>query len=220
MITLSLRDVTFDYPGSVLPVPLVDDWSDDFTAGSVTAITGPSGCGKSTRLYVLALLLRAQSGIIQVEGVRVDNLPDSQKSRVRANTFGFVFQDAALDSTRSVLDNVLETSLYRGESRSALRSKALELLEEMGVDIPMGRRPGQVSGGQAQRIALCRALIGQPKILVADEPTGNLDSETAQAVLSRMRSHADDGGCVIVVTHDQSVSSWADDHRVLAAPST
>lgn len=215
---LNIDHVSFDYGRSQDAEPLVERWSDQFQAGTVTAITGPSGCGKSTRLYLLALMLRIGSGSIEIEGVRVDNLSDSGKAAIRANQFGFVFQDAALDPTRSVLDNVLETSLYRHVERAASIPRARELLDELGVAVPISRRPGQVSGGQAHRIALSRALLSNPRILVADEPTGNLDDETADVVLQRMRTHANSGGCVIVVTHDSRVADWADLRLDLSMP--
>ena len=197
---------------------IVQDWSAEFTAGSVSAISGPSGCGKSTRLYLLALMLRLRTGAIRLSGSRVDALPDAQRSRIRAEQFGFVFQDAALDPTRTVLANVLETALYRGRDPRALRSRATELLTTMGVNVPPQRLPGQISGGQAQRIALCRALVGSPSVVFADEPTGNLDPDTADSVLDMLRHQADQGATVIVITHDQRVAAWADVRHTLTAP--
>ncbi|WP_258065736.1 ABC transporter ATP-binding protein [Rathayibacter rathayi] len=121
---------------------------------------------------------------------------------MRAEVFGFVFQDAALDPTRTVLDNVLETTLYRHERRAEAIPRARELLTRFGVDLRASATPGRVSGGQAQRIALCRALLNRPKILLADEPTGNLDPVTARAVVTAFHEHARTGATVIVVTHD------------------
>ncbi len=197
---------------------IVEDWSAEFPVNSVSAISGPSGCGKSTRIYLLALMLRLRAGAVRLAGRRVDALPDAQRSRIRAEQFGFVFQDAALDPTRTVLDNVLETSLYRGIDPRTLRSRAIDLLTAMGVDVPHQRLPGQISGGQAQRIALCRALAGNPSVVFADEPTGNLDPDTADAVLGMLRDQADKGATVIVITHDRRVAAWADFQHTLTAP--
>lgn len=215
-VRLVADEVSFGYSrGGPL---IVEGWSAEFAAGSVSAISGPSGCGKSTRLYLLALMLGLRSGAISLSGRRVDALPDAQRSRIRAEQFGFVFQDAALDPTRTVLANVLETALYRGRDPRALRSRATELLTTMGVNVPPERLPGQISGGQAQRIALCRALVGSPSVVFADEPTGNLDPDTADTVLDMLRHQADQGATVIVITHDQRVAAWADVRHTLAAP--
>ncbi len=197
---------------------VVEDWSAEFPAGSVSSISGPSGCGKSTRLYLLALMLKLRGGSVMMSGQRVDALPDAQRSRIRAEQFGFVFQDAALDPTRTVLANVLETALYRGLDPRTLQHRAIELMSAMGVDVPPQRLPGQLSGGQAQRIAICRALVGAPSVVFADEPTGNLDSATADSVLAMLRHQADEGASVIVITHDQRVADWADLRHNLSAP--
>ena len=159
--------------------PVVDDWSSEFHPGTVTAITGPSGCGKSTRLYLLGLMVKLTAGVVEIDGQRVDHLSDAARARLRAWRFGFVFQDAALDTTRSVLDNSIETSLYRNQSRREATRRARELMDRFDIAIPPDRKPGQISGGQAQRIALCRALMGEPDILLADEATGNLDPRSA-----------------------------------------
>lgn len=192
---------------------IVSSWDASFAAGSLTALTGPSGRGKSTVLYLLGLMLQPSGGEILVGTHATSGLRDSAKARLRAAAYGFVFQDAALDASRSVIDNVTESALYRGGPRRAARTRARELLERFDVAVPPSRRPGQVSGGQAQRIALCRALIGAPRILLADEPTGNLDPATAQLVVDALRSHAATGAAVIVVTHSPEVASACD--RVL-----
>lgn len=195
--------------------PIVHGWSAEFHAGSVAAITGPSGCGKSTRLYLLALMLRLQAGAVLLDGTRVDDLRDAVRSRIRAERFGFVFQDAALDPTRTVMANVLETALYRDQDPRLLRPKAVSLLADMKVDVPPDRLPGQISGGQAQRIALCRALVGSPAVIFADEPTGNLDDDSAQSVLAMLRRQTERGATVIVITHDPHVAGWADHQHEL-----
>lgn len=212
---LAAHAVSFAYGGGSARV--AHDWSAEFRAGEVSAITGPSGCGKSTRLYLLALMLGLDGGIVELDGHRVDDLPDAERARLRATRFGFVFQDAALDSTRSVMDNVLEAALYRGQDPADLRPRAETLLAQMGVDIPVDRRPGQISGGQAQRIAVCRALVGVPDVVFADEPTGNLDPGSAAAVLGMLREHADTGAAVVIVTHDPDIASWADQHLPLTS---
>ena len=213
-VRLAAHRVTFGYTPKGA---IVRDWSWEFRAGSVTAITGPSGCGKSTRLYLLGLMLRVTSGTLEIDGRRVDHLSDVARARLRAHRFGFIFQDAALDPTRTVLDNIVETALYRGQSRKTASARAVELMERFGISVPPNRRPGQISGGQAQRIALCRALLGDPDIVLADEATGYLDPRSSSSVLAALRDQADSGGCVIAVTHDPAIAAWAD-HRITLDP--
>jgi ABC-type lipoprotein export system ATPase subunit len=190
--------------------PILDDCSMTFDGGQMVAVTGPSGRGKSTLLYLLGLMLKPTQGAIRVDGLDAAYLPDRSRARLRAETFGFVFQDAALDPSRSVLDNVIETALYRNAPRQPAIRRAHELLEEFGVAIRADAKPGQVSGGQAQRIALCRALLGNPRILLADEPTGNLDATSAEVVLKAFRAQADSGSAVVLVTHDRTVVERCD----------
>lgn len=185
--------------------PLFSHWNVRFTAGEVVAVTGPSGRGKSTLLYLLGLMLRPRSGSIIVEGRKVSALSDRERASLRANLFGFVFQDAALDATRSVLDNVTETTLYRGEARGPAVRRAHELMDQFGVSLRAQAKPGQVSGGQAQRIALCRALLNDPRVLLADEPTGNLDPASANVVIDAFHAQAASGATVVVVTHDPAL---------------
>ena len=206
-VLLEAREIDFGYtPGALV----LQGWSAKFSAGSLTAMTGPSGRGKSTLLYLLGLMLRPAGGDVFVEGVNSVRMRDVDRARLRALRYGFVFQDAALDATRTVLENVTETALYRREPRKESQHRAHELLERFGVDVPARRKPGQVSGGQAQRIALCRALLNNPRILLADEPTGNLDPTTADIVLQALREHAHAGNAVIVVTHSPEVAAASD----------
>lgn len=199
--------------------PIVRDWGAAFPGGSVTAITGPSGIGKSTLLYVLGLMLKPQNGRVRLDGQLVSDLPDAQRSRLRAYEFGFVFQDAALDATRTVVDNVIETALYRRQPRREAVAEARVLLERFDVGVRASHRPGQISGGQAQRIALCRALLAEPKVVLADEPTGNLDRATADVVITALRERAEAGGCVVIATHDPSVVERCDQRFELGGAS-
>lgn len=214
---LEAREVSFTYRAGASAFA-VAGWSAQFHVGSITAVTGPSGCGKSTRLYLLGLMLGLDGGAICLDGRPVHDLPDAARSALRAHRFGFVFQDAALDPTRTVLDNIVETALYRGQRRAEVTTRAADLMERFAIAVPPNRRPGQISGGQAQRIALCRALLSRPDVVLADEPTGNLDPASAEAVLLALREHADAGGCVVVVTHDPQVARWADQRLALERP--
>lgn len=183
----------------------------DFRSGAITALTGPSGQGKSTLLYVLGLLLRPSAGKVRIADVEASGLPDDERSQLRATQIGFVFQDAALDSSRTILDAVVEPALYAGRKVSDVRPRAMELLEEFGLDHRAHHRPGQISGGQAQRVALCRALVADPRIILADEPTGNLDAENSEAVLDALEEASGQGRTVLIATHDPYVVGRAHD---------
>ncbi|HEU5224059.1 MAG TPA: ATP-binding cassette domain-containing protein [Candidatus Lumbricidophila sp.] len=204
---LVAEKVTFGYSKGTT---LLDGWDARFEAGSVTAITGPSGRGKSTLLYLLGLMLTPQGGAVLLDGNDVSGLDDAARARLRAARFGFVFQDAALDPTRTVLENVTESALYRGKPRHEVYPRAQELLTRFGVAVRATARPGEISGGQAQRIALCRALLHSPDVVLADEPTGNLDPASADVVLDAFRGHANGGAAVVVVTHDPRVVARCD----------
>ncbi|WP_306232495.1 ABC transporter ATP-binding protein [Agrococcus beijingensis] len=204
---LAARDVSFGYAKGA---PVIAGFDDDFVAGEVVALTGPSGRGKSTLLYVLGLMLAPTAGAVEVDGRDASQLRDGRRARLRADAFGFVFQDAALDATRTVLDNVLETTLYRGQSRAALTDRAYALLDRFGVSVRADHKPGQISGGQAQRIAVCRALLGDPRIVLADEPTGNLDAASSATVVGALREQASRGAAVVIATHDRDVMAQCD----------
>lgn len=204
---LIAEDITFGYDDAT---PIIECWNQAFPAGEMVAITGPSGRGKSTLLYLLGLMLGPQSGTVLIDGEVVSQGSDVQRAWLRATAFGFVFQDSALDATRSVLDNVTEGALYRHDSRREVESTARSLLDQFGVALRAEAKPAQVSGGQAQRIALCRALLHDPAIVLADEPTGNLDATSRDIVIAALRDQAGRGSAVVIVTHDESVASRCD----------
>lgn len=204
---IELRHLSFAYASQ----PIIQELSYRIPEHTMCAVTGPSGRGKSTLLYLVGLLLSPNTGRILVDDVDTIGLSDRQKSALRATTIGFVFQDAALDPTRTVLDNITEGSLYAGMALAEARTRARTLMEQLEVELRAEAKPGQVSGGQAQRIALCRALLNQPSIVLADEPTGNLDDDTATHVIAALRNTARSGGTVLVATHDPRVIAVCDE---------
>lgn len=210
---LEVRAVTFAYRrgGEELFGGL--SWS--FAGGALTAVTGPSGRGKSTLLYLLGLMLRPTSGQVLLQGERVDALPDARRAAVRAHRVGFVFQDAALDPARRIVDSVVEPALYAGCRRGEVVGRARDLLDQLGVGQRADHRPGEISGGQAQRVAVARALINTPVVILADEPTGNLDQGNAAVVLGALRDAARAGAAVIIATHDADVLGACDERVVL-----
>jgi len=216
---LRLSDVAFNYPGTETDV--ISALNFVARRGQVVAITGRSGRGKSTLLYIMGLLLSPSSGSVAILGTETNAMNDTERSRVRGEHVGFIFQDGLLDPRRTAMENVLEGLRY-SPKRDALGADgpARRLMRRVGLEPSLADRlPGAVSGGQAQRIALCRALVKQPAVVLGDEPTGNLDSGTAEVVLGSLRKAADDGAAVLVATHDREVRNWADDRLHLGNPS-
>lgn len=209
---IEVRNIDFGYRGHDL---LFNGLNALFWPATMVAITGASGRGKSTLLYLLGLMLTPNAGQILIDGEPVHGLSDTLKARWRANEYGFIFQDAALDPKRTILDNVIEGALYRGQDRQQAREAALALLDRFGVSARVEHRPGEVSGGQAQRIALCRAIVGSPRIILADEPTGNLDPDSAKIVMGELAAQARRGATVIVVTHSMEIADACDERLVL-----
>jgi len=205
---LALEQVRFRYPRS--SDELFGGLDHTFTAGAVTALTGASGRGKSTLLYLVGLMLRPAAGTVVLDGRPISALPDADRSWIRATQMGFVFQDAVLDPSRTILDSVCEPGLYAELPPARTRHRARELLEQMGVSHRATHRPGEISGGQAQRVAVCRALVNDPTVILADEPTGNLDHDNAIVVLEALRSAARTGRTVVIATHDPAVIDFAD----------
>lgn len=211
------RDLTFAYHAGAAPV--IDGLSVELPVGAVTTLTGPSGSGKSTLLYLLALMIRPTAGQVVWDQVATSGLSDAQRSRLRATEVGFVFQDALLDPARSVLANVCDSALFAGMPRAVAVSRARELTARFGVEHREDHRPGEISGGQAQRVALCRALLTDPRVIFADEPTGNLDDASAEIVWQALVAHAASGATVVVSTHDRALAARSDrEVRLAIAP--
>jgi putative ABC transport system ATP-binding protein len=199
---------TYDAGGAEVPALRGVDLS--IERGEFVAIMGPSGCGKSTLLNLLAGLDRPTSGEVWLDGERIDGLSETDLARLRRRKLGFVFQFFNLVPTLSALENVELPLLLVGRRRSEARSSANELLSELGLAEKQGAAPVDLSGGQQQRVALARALANRPDVVLADEPTGNLDSAAAREVLGLFRGARDRGQTLVLVTHDPSVASAAD----------
>lgn len=206
---LSVEDLGFAYRRGA--EELFDGLTHSFQPGVVTALTGPSGRGKSTLLYILGLMLTPSRGVVLLDGDPVSRGSDRRRSELRAQRIGFVFQDSALDPARPTLDSVIEPALYAGSTTRRAKVRALELMERMGVAARAKHRPGEVSGGQAQRLAVCRALVTDPLVVLADEPTGNLDRANATEVLQALAKAAEGARTVVVATHDPFVIEHADE---------
>lgn len=212
MSTLATHDLGFSYVRG--GEELFDGLTHTFTPGRLTALTGPSGRGKSTLLYILGLMLSPTRGYVTFGQERVSALPDHKRSLFRAEQIGFVFQDSALDPTRAIISSVMEPALYAGWSIAEARSRAQVLLTEFGIGQRMDHRPGEISGGQAQRVATCRALMTDPSVILADEPTGNLDRENAALVIESLRATLETDRAdrtIIIATHDPYVVENCDE---------
>ena len=208
----SLRNVSKLYGEGDTAVAALRDVSVDFMSGQFTAIMGPSGSGKSTMLNVLAGLDTITSGSVQLEGVALEGLSDDKLTRLRRDRIGFVFQSFNLIPTLDAKANILLPS--RLANHKVDQSLFELIVSSLGIDDRLHHLPSQLSGGQQQRVALARALVTAPAIIVADEPTGNLDSASTEEVLSLLRSAVDElGQTIIMVTHDQHVAERSD--RVL-----
>lgn len=180
--------------------------------GEILAIMGPSGSGKSTLLHSLAGIIKIDSGKVFYDGDRLDNLSDKEKTILRRTDFGFIFQFSQLVPELTILDNVALPILLNGKkSKKDARKKAHELLEIVGIDDVSDKLPHEVSGGQAQRAAVARAMIMKPKVVFADEPTGSLDSVNSERVMELFVDIAKKSGtAVIVVTHEPTIAAYAD----------
>jgi putative ABC transport system ATP-binding protein len=185
----------------------------DIPVGQHLAVVGASGSGKSTLLNLIGCLDRPTQGTLELGGVPVSSLSDEELARVRNRQLGFVFQQFRLLPRATALENVALPLLYRGVSREARHERAKNVLGELGLGDRLHHLPAELSGGQQQRVAIARALVGDPAILLADEPTGALDSATAQEVLTILEDFRDRGMTLIVVTHDRDVAKRAE--RVL-----
>jgi putative ABC transport system ATP-binding protein len=174
------------------------------------SVMGPSGCGKSTLLHLLGGLDRPTEGSIELEGRRVETLSETRWALLRRRSLGFVFQSFNLIHNLTVADNVELPALVAGSSPGEARRRRVELLDDLGIGDKAGLVPTRLSGGEQQRVALARALVNRPALLLADEPTGNLDTAASQEVVSLLRAQRERGQAILMVTHDARVASAAD----------
>lgn len=181
--------------------------------GEFLSITGRSGSGKSTLLYQLGLLDRPTDGSIKIEGNKVDHLSDKERTKLRLNELGYVFQDYALLPELTALENVLVPLLMQGLPKFSARDKALYALGKIGLSSRLDNLPSQMSGGEQQRVSIARAIAHEPKIIFADEPTANLDADTAKVVLDAFLKLNNDGQTIIMVTHEPEYAALT--HRIV-----
>jgi putative ABC transport system ATP-binding protein len=202
---LELDGVTKVY-GEEPPVPALRGVSFSVQRGELVAIVGPSGSGKTTLLHLMGTLERPTSGRAFITGHDIARLTDAELAALRATQIGFVFQQFFLAEHSTLLENVADGLLYAGVSAGARRAQAADALTAVGLGERLKARPTQLSGGERQRVAIARALIGAPAIVLADEPTGNLDSATGEQIMSLIEQLNDEGATIVVITHEQAIA--------------
>ncbi|WP_243367020.1 ABC transporter ATP-binding protein [Fundidesulfovibrio soli] len=216
---IRLEHVDKTYRIAETPTVVLRDVSLDIGAGEFLALQGPSGSGKSTLLHIIGLLDRPTAGRYLLRGSDVSGLSDDELSGLRNQSIGFVFQSFYLIPYATALDNVLLPGLYSPAPQHQLRQRAEHLLAQVGLADRMRHKPSQLSGGQQQRVALARAMLNDPDLILADEPTGQLDSKTSAEIMSLFAEVNGQGKTIIVVTHDEETASHAK-RRVLVQDGT
>ncbi len=202
-VALRLREVSKEYPGGVHALRRV---SVEIASGDQVAVVGPSGSGKTTMLTVLGTLERPTAGAVEVAGHDVIDASDAELAGLRAHEIGFVFQGFHLQDTMTAVENVASGMLYTGAPPRERREAATLALQRVGLEHRLEHRPAQLSGGERQRVAIARAIAKRPVIILADEPTGNLDSRSGGEVLDLLHELASDGATLALITHDDHIA--------------
>ncbi len=205
-VMISLKDVNKTYPGAV-PLHVLKGIDLEVRKGELVSIMGASGSGKSTLLNILGILDNYDTGTYYLDGVLVKDLTENRAAELRNRMIGFVFQSFNLINYKNAVENVALPLFYQGVSRRKRNALAMEQLERMGLADRAHHLPGEMSGGQKQRVAIARALITHPSIILADEPTGALDSKTSHDVMNTFRELNDEGMTILIVTHDPGVGA-------------
>ncbi|MEX0301990.1 MAG: ABC transporter ATP-binding protein [Leisingera sp.] len=206
---LTAQHISRSYQSGTARIEAVKDCSFSLAEGEFLAITGPSGSGKSTLMAILGLLERPSAGSLQVRGQNTEDMPADTRAKLRSRDFGFIFQSYNLLPRLTALENVELPMIYTGAGRAERRTRALELLHRVGLEDRQRHFPSQLSGGEQQRIAIARALANRPRLILADEPTGALDSGKGLQVLSLFHEINRAGRTIAVITHDETVARHA-----------
>ena len=208
---ITLKDINKIYRTDEIETQALENVNIHIDKGEFVSVMGPSGCGKSTLLNIVGLLDTPTSGTVTIAGTDVKGMNDSQLAAFRNHKLGFVFQSFHLIDSLNVIDNVMLPLLYRKSSASERERLAKEVLERVGLSHRMRHRPSQLSGGQCQRVAIARAIVGNPEIILADEPTGNLDSKMGAEVMDLLHAlNREDGRTIMMVTHNEEQALHTD----------
>ncbi len=204
---IQLSEITKDYILDEITTKVLHGISVTINKGDFIAITGPSGSGKSTLLNIIGLLDNASFGKYILNGKDVTQLTEDEQARVRNKEIGFVFQAFNLLKRSSVLDNVILPSIYKGMKKSEREVRATDLLNKVGLSEQIYKKPNQLSGGQQQRVAIARALMNNPSIILADEPTGNLDTKSGNEIMEILKNLNKKGNTIIIITHEHDIAA-------------
>jgi putative ABC transport system ATP-binding protein len=204
---IQLSEITKDYILDEITTKVLHGISVTINKGDFIAITGPSGSGKSTLLNIIGLLDNASFGKYILNGKDVTQLTEDEQARVRNKEIGFVFQAFNLLKRSSVLDNVILPSIYKGMKKSEREVRATDLLNKVGLSEQIYKKPNQLSGGQQQRVAIARALMNNPSIILADEPTGNLDTKSGNEIMEILKDLNKKGNTIIIITHEHDIAA-------------
>jgi putative ABC transport system ATP-binding protein len=206
---IEMKDICKDYIQGKMVIPVLKNVCFQMDEGEYVAIMGPSGSGKTTLMNIVGCLDLATSGTFLLDGQDVRTCTENQMSDIRLNKIGFVFQNFQLLSRQSALENVALPLTYAGIPKKERRERAKKALERVGLADRVDFKPTQLSGGQKQRVAIARAMVNRPKILLADEPTGALDSQSGRQVMELFRELNEEGVSILMITHDAEIASWA-----------
>ncbi|MCX9082241.1 MAG: ABC transporter ATP-binding protein [Candidatus Methanoperedens sp.] len=204
---VSVRNLSKTYMQGKIPVHALRDVSFDVDKGEFLSIVGPSGSGKSTFLSMIGLLDKPTTGSVFIDGIEVTKATDSDAPRIRREKIGFVFQHFNLIPTLSALENVDLAMRFARVSKAKRRERAVELLTQMGLFDRMNHKPSELSGGEQQRVAIARAMANHPAIILADEPTGEVDTKTRDMIVELLHGLSENGQTILIVTHDTAVSA-------------
>lgn len=207
---LELQNICKDYIQGKMEVPVLQDICFSLEKGEYAAVMGPSGSGKTTLMNIIGCLDQATSGTFFLDGEDISKCSDNRMSDIRLKKIGFVFQSFQLLPRLSALDNVALPLCYAGVAKKERRERAAAALERVGLADRMDFRPNQLSGGQKQRVAIARAMVNRPRILLADEPTGALDSRSGEQVMELFESLHEEGASILMITHDADIASFAE----------
>jgi putative ABC transport system ATP-binding protein len=213
---LMLQDIRKSYRIGPTEVEVLKGVTLEIQRGELIAIMGPSGCGKSTLMNIIGLLDRPTSGRFLIDGSEVSYADDDALSEIRNQRIGFVFQQYFLLSRLTAIENVELPLVYRGDAHRFTRERSMELLRRVGMEERAAHRPSELSGGQQQRVAIARALVGKPSLILADEPTGALDTQVGHEIMELFRTlNREDGITVVIITHDPGIAAQCDRSAVM-----